>query len=77
MCYVRVWALLRFFPHAFISLVSRFLFLIGLNGHRRRLEEHPLQVRHKQDWGRGFILLLPQTAALPKSDAGSDINKLS
>ena len=22
-------------------------------------EGHPLQVRHKQDWGRGFILLLP------------------
>ena len=39
---------------------------------RRRLEGHPLQVRHKQDWGRGFILLLPQTALLPGSDAGSD-----
>ena len=38
----------------------------------------PLQVRHKQDWGRGFILLLPQTAALPESDAGSGaINPLS
>ena len=24
-------------------------------------------------WGQGFILLLPQTAALPGSDAGSDI----
>ena len=35
-------------------------------------EGHPLQARHKQDWGRGFILLLPQTAALPGSDAGSD-----
>ena len=34
-------------------------------------EEYPLQVRHKQDWGRGFILLLPQTAALPESDAGA------
>ena len=32
---------------------------------RRRLKRYPLQVRHKQDWGRGFILLLPQTAALP------------
>ena len=30
---------------------------------RRRLKRYPLQVRHKQDWGRGFILLLPQTAA--------------
>ena len=25
---------------------------------------HPLQVRHKQDWARGFILLLPQTPRL-------------
>ena len=38
-------------------------------------EEHLLQVRHKQDWGRGFILLLPQAAALPESDAGSDVIK--
>ena len=38
-------------------------------------EGHPLQARHKQDWGRGFILLLPQTAALPGSDAGSDVIK--
>ena len=26
---------------------------------------YPLQVRYKQDWGREFILLLPQTAELP------------
>ena len=38
-------------------------------------EGDPLQARHKQDWGRGFILLLPQTAALPGSDAGSDVIK--
>ena len=38
-------------------------------------EGHPLQARHKQDWGRGFILLLPQTAVLPGSDAGSDVIK--
>ena len=38
-------------------------------------KEYPLQVRHKQDWGRGFIRLLPQTAALPESDAGSDVIK--
>ena len=38
-------------------------------------ERYPLQVRHKQDWGRGFILLLPQTAELPESDAGSDVIK--
>ena len=31
----------------------------------RRLEGHLLQVRHKQDWGQGFILLLPQAAVLP------------
>ena len=36
---------------------------------------YPLQVRQKQDWGRGFIRLLPQTAALPESDAGSDAIK--
>ena len=38
-------------------------------------EGHPLQARHKQNWGRGFILLLPQTAALPGSDVGSDVIK--
>ena len=38
---------------------------------RRRLEGHPPRVRHKQDWGRGFILLLPQSAVLPGPDAGS------
>ena len=38
-------------------------------------EGHPLQVRHKQDWGRGFILLLTQNAVLPGSDAGSDVIK--
>ena len=38
-------------------------------------ERYPLQIRHKQDWGRGFILLLPQTAELPESVAGSGIIK--
>ena len=38
-------------------------------------EGYSLQVRHKQDWGRRFILLLPQTAALLESDAGSDVIK--
>ena len=42
---------------------------------RCRLERYPLQVRHKQDLGRGFILLLPQVAALLRSDAGSDVVK--
>ena len=42
---------------------------------RRRpsLKRYPLQVRHKQDWARGFILLLPQTAVLPESNAGSGV----
>ena len=38
-------------------------------------EGYPLQIRHKQNWGWGFILLLPQTAALPESDAGSNAIK--
>ena len=38
-------------------------------------EGYPFQVRHKQDWGRGFILLLPQTAVLAESDAGSGVIK--
>ena len=38
-------------------------------------EGYPLQVRYKQNLGRGFILLLPQTAVLPESDAGSDVTK--
>ena len=32
---------------------------------RRHSEEHPLQVRHKQDWAREFILLLPQALYCP------------
>ena len=42
---------------------------------RRRLKRYPLQVRQNQDLGRGFILLLPQAAVLPGSDAGSDVIK--
>ena len=42
---------------------------------RSSFEGHPLQVRHKQDWGRRFIILLPQTAALPESDAVSGVIK--
>ena len=38
-------------------------------------ERYPLQVRHKQDSGRGFILLLPQAAALHKTDAGNGVIK--
>ena len=39
------------------------------------LKRYTLQVRHKQDWGQGFILLLPQAAVLPESDAGSGVIK--
>ena len=46
-----------------------------MNRRRRHLEKHPLQVRHKQDWSLEFIFLLPQTAALRESDAGSDVVK--
>ena len=38
-------------------------------------EGHPFQVRYKQDWGRRFILLLPQIVALPESDAGIGVIK--
>ena len=43
---------------------------------RRSLEGYALQVRHKKDCGRGFILLLHQAAVLPESDAGSNVIKL-
>ena len=39
---------------------------------RRSLEGHRLRVRHKQDLGRGLILILSQAAVLPGSDTGSD-----
>ena len=47
----------------------------GTSSSSSSFEGHSLQARQKQDWGRGFILLLPQTAALPGSDAGSDVIK--
>ena len=46
---------------------------IGYLSSSSSFEGYPLQVRHKQDWGRGYILLLPETAALPESDAGSGV----
>ena len=49
--------------------------LVDCSSSSSSFEGYPLQVRHKQDWGRGFILLLPQTAALPGSDAGNDVIK--
>ena len=41
-----------------------------INAHCHRLGGHSLLVRHKQDGGRRFILLLPYAAVLPGSDAG-------
>ena len=34
-----------------------------------RLKGHSLGFSHKRNWGRKFILLLPQTAALPGLNA--------
>ena len=45
------------------------------NARRRHLEKYSLQVRHKQNWSRGLILLLPRAAVLPGSDAGNDVIK--
>ena len=39
---------------------------------RRCLEGHPLQVSHKQDWGREFITIPGCCRLLPGSEAGSD-----
>ena len=39
---------------------------------RRHFEGRPLRVKHKKDWGRRFILLIPRTAVLFGSDAGND-----
>ena len=44
---------------------------------RRLLDRYLIQVRHKQDWDRGFILLLHQAAVLPESDADSDVVQLT
>ena len=43
--------------------------------YRCLLKGHPLQAKHKQDWDQRFILLLPQAAVLPRSDADSDVVK--
>ena len=37
------------------------------------LEEVSTPGQTQTDWGQGFILLLPQMAALPESDAGSGV----
>ena len=45
-----------------------------LYNHCHCLKGHPLQVRHKQGWGQGFILLLPQAVVLPRSDQMMKLN---
>ena len=52
---------------SFCQLFSDFLDILFISS-SSSFEGYPLQVRHKQDWGRGFIFLLPQTAALSESD---------
>ena len=54
------------------SLIQKILFFESFV---IRLKRYPLQVRHKQDQARGFILLLPQAVVLPKSDAGIGVIK--
>ena len=68
------------FPNNSISitllLIYMYFWSLFVTCRRRRcLEGRPLQVRHKQDWGRGFILLLPQAAVLPGSDPDSEVVK--
>ena len=46
-----------------------------LRRRHRRLKEHSLQVRHTQDWDRGFILLLPHAAVLPGLEVGRNVVK--
>ena len=55
--------------------ISNIPFVASSSSSSSSFEEVSTPARHKQDWGRGFILLLPQTAALPGSDAGSDVIK--
>ena len=40
-----------------------------------RLEGNLLRVRHRQDWDRGFVLLLAQATVLPGSGAVCDVVK--
>ena len=49
----------------FLVLAKSGELYVFFGGPSSSFEGHPLQVRHKHDWGRGFILLLRQTTALP------------
>ena len=59
----------------YVKRCHKFTVIDEMTSSSSSFEGYPLQARHKQDWGRGFIFLLPQTAALPGSDAGSDVIK--
>ena len=50
-----------------------YVWILKKKGSRRcrRLKGHLLPVKHKLDWGQRLILLLPQAAVRPGSDAGS------
>ena len=63
--------LIAILPAVILNLFLKFIIVVVV------WKGHPLQVRHKQDWGQGFIFLLPQAAVLPRSDAGSDVVKVS
>ena len=62
--------LFSYFSQSYEIKIGSFVIVPGVSTGKTSssFEGYPLQVRHKQDYGRGFILLLPQTAALPESD---------
>ena len=51
----KLWSLLRYEIKINIVTIIAFCNFFSSSS----FEGHPLQVRHKQEWGRGFILLLP------------------
>ena len=65
------------YPFCFKYIYTIYIYYIFAKviGLLHPLNRYPLQVRHKQDWDQGFILLLPQAAVLPESDAGNDVIK--
>ena len=68
-------ALLHSLQTSACSLVNLFFGQYFPKSSSSSFEGYPLQVRHKQYWGREFILLLSQAVVLPGSDAGSDVFK--
>ena len=62
---------IKLMAEVYLREIKMSLLLVWKSSSSSSFEGYPLQVRHKQDCGREFILLLPQTAVLPESDAGS------